>query len=74
MTVRNGVYFHTELSAGTTTGVDGDRLSHGSVDSSNEPIVEEHLLFSHSLIVEDTINSHYSTGTVAPCVIQMYFV
>lgn len=52
----------TELSAGTAAGADGDRLSHGSADSSNEPIQEEHILFSHSLIVEDAINSHYSTA------------
>uniref|UniRef100_A0A671PTV0 UDENN domain-containing protein n=1 Tax=Sinocyclocheilus anshuiensis TaxID=1608454 RepID=A0A671PTV0_9TELE len=47
-----------------TTGLsaDGDRLSHGSIDRSNEPIVEEHILFPHSLIVEDAIDSHYSTA------------
>ncbi|XP_016364015.1 DENN domain-containing protein 4C isoform X1 [Sinocyclocheilus rhinocerous] len=52
----------TELSAGTAAGADGDRLSHGSIDRSNEPIVEEHILFPHSLIVEDAIDSHYSTA------------
>ncbi|KAI2662307.1 DENN domain-containing protein 4C [Labeo rohita] len=52
----------TELSAGTTAGADGDRLSHGSTDSSNEPIVEKHIIFPHSLIVEDAIDSHYRTG------------
>uniref|UniRef100_A0A671PTT3 UDENN domain-containing protein n=1 Tax=Sinocyclocheilus anshuiensis TaxID=1608454 RepID=A0A671PTT3_9TELE len=46
----------------TATGADGDRLSHGSIDRSNEPIVEEHILFPHSLIVEDAIDSHYSTA------------
>uniref|UniRef100_A0A672PTY8 DENN domain containing 4C n=1 Tax=Sinocyclocheilus grahami TaxID=75366 RepID=A0A672PTY8_SINGR len=47
-----------------TTGLsaDGDRLSHGSIDRSNDPIVEEHILFPHSLIVEDAIDSHYSTA------------
>ncbi|XP_016098153.1 DENN domain-containing protein 4C [Sinocyclocheilus grahami] len=52
----------TELSAGTAAGADGDRLSHGSIDRSNDPIVEEHILFPHSLIVEDAIDSHYSTA------------
>ncbi|XP_077085763.1 DENN domain-containing protein 4C isoform X2 [Siphateles boraxobius] len=52
----------TELSAGTPAGADRDRLSHGSVDSSNEPIVEENILFSHGLIVEGAINSQYSTA------------
>ncbi|KAL1270869.1 hypothetical protein QQF64_029885, partial [Cirrhinus molitorella] len=52
----------TELSAGTAAGADGDRLSHGSIDGSNEPIVEKHILFPHSLIVEDAIDSHYSTA------------
>lgn len=56
--------FCIELSAGTAAGADGDRLSHGSIDSSNEPIVEEHILFPHSLIVEVAIDSHYSTSTV----------
>lgn len=68
------MYFHTELSAGTAAGADGDRLSHGSVDSSNEPIVEEHILFSHSLIGEDAFNSHYSTGTVALCDLNVFCV
>uniref|UniRef100_A0A8C2JY71 DENN/MADD domain containing 4C n=1 Tax=Cyprinus carpio TaxID=7962 RepID=A0A8C2JY71_CYPCA len=42
-----------------TTGLsaDGD-----SIDSSNEPVVEEHILFPHSLIVEDAIDSEYSTA------------
>ncbi|KTG43097.1 hypothetical protein cypCar_00029178 [Cyprinus carpio] len=47
----------TELSAGTAAGADGD-----SIDSSNEPVVEEHILFPHSLIVEDAIDSEYSTA------------
>lgn len=50
--------FCIELSAGTAAGADGD-----SIDSSNEPVVEEHILFPHSLIVEDAIDSQYSTGT-----------
>ncbi|XP_005166610.1 DENN domain-containing protein 4C isoform X1 [Danio rerio] len=48
----------TDLSASTAVGADGDRLSHGSVDG----IVEEHILFSHSILVEDVIDSHYSTA------------
>lgn len=56
--------FCLELSAGTAAGADGDGLSHGSIDGSNEPIVEEHILFPHSLVVEFAIGSHYSTGTV----------
>jgi len=68
------VYFHTELSAGTAAGANGDRLSHGSVDSSNEPIVEEHILFSHGLIVEGASNSQYSTGIVALCDSKIMYV
>lgn len=68
------MYFHTELSAGTAAGADGDRLSHGSVDSSNEPIVEEHILFSHCLLVEGAVNSQYSTGIVALCDSNIMYV
>ncbi|XP_051537842.1 DENN domain-containing protein 4C-like isoform X2 [Myxocyprinus asiaticus] len=52
----------TEVSAGIAAGGDGDRLSHCSADSSNETNVEEHTLFSRSLIVEDATDSQFSTG------------
>lgn len=49
----------TDVPAGKAAGSDGDRLSHGSADSTNET---EHTLFSRNLIVEETIDCHYSTG------------
>lgn len=39
-----------------------DRLSHGSADSSSEVNGEEHSLFAHSHSMEDTTDTHCSTG------------
>lgn len=53
-----------DVSAGTTAGADGDRLSHCSADSSNE---NEHTLFSRGLIVESSTDFHYNKGKYILC-------
>uniref|UniRef100_A0A8C7HTV1 DENN domain-containing protein 4C n=1 Tax=Oncorhynchus kisutch TaxID=8019 RepID=A0A8C7HTV1_ONCKI len=46
----------------TETDSDGDRLSHGSADSSSEANGEDHTLFARSLIIADTADNHCSGG------------
>uniref|UniRef100_A0A674EKW1 DENN domain containing 4C n=1 Tax=Salmo trutta TaxID=8032 RepID=A0A674EKW1_SALTR len=43
-------------------GSDGDRLSHGSADSSSEANGEDHTLFTRSLIIGDAADNHCSGG------------
>ncbi|CAN9509517.1 unnamed protein product [Ophioblennius macclurei] len=52
----------TGASVGGSTVTDADRLSHGSADSSSEVNGEEHHLFAPSHAIEDTADSHCSTG------------
>uniref|UniRef100_A0A8K9Y0E3 UDENN domain-containing protein n=1 Tax=Oncorhynchus mykiss TaxID=8022 RepID=A0A8K9Y0E3_ONCMY len=60
-------------SAGGLASSDGDRLSHGSADSSSEANGEDHTLFARSLIIADTADNHCSGGRlqfywyVEPC-------
>ncbi|KFQ38307.1 DENN domain-containing protein 4C, partial [Mesitornis unicolor] len=46
----------------TTGGSDGDMVSHGSVDSSNDANNGEHTLFVSDLVRLDSIDNHSSTG------------
>ncbi|KAL8203101.1 UNVERIFIED_CONTAM: DENN domain-containing protein 4C [Gekko kuhli] len=46
----------------TTGGSDGDTVSHGSVDSSNDANSGEHTLFVRDLVRLDSIGNHSSTG------------
>ncbi|NWY51563.1 DEN4C protein, partial [Chionis minor] len=46
----------------TTGGSDGDMVSHGSVDSSNDANSGEHTLFVSDLVRHDSIGNHSSTG------------
>ncbi|KAM6106161.1 LOW QUALITY PROTEIN: DENN domain-containing protein 4C [Pterocles gutturalis] len=46
----------------TTGGSDGDMVSHGSVDSSNDANSGEHTLFVSDLVRLDSIDNHTSTG------------
>lgn len=46
-----------------TGGSDGDTVSHGSVDSSNDANNGEHTVFVRDLISLDSIDNHSSTGT-----------
>ncbi|XP_051853398.1 DENN domain-containing protein 4C [Antechinus flavipes] len=54
----------TQISAprNPTGGSDGDTVSHGSVDSSNDANNGEHTLFVRDLIRLDSIDNHSSTG------------
>ncbi|KAG7461913.1 hypothetical protein MATL_G00196170 [Megalops atlanticus] len=52
----------TVVTAAGGAGSDGDRISHGSVDSSNEASGEVHNLFADSLIVGDTTDNHCNAG------------
>ncbi|XP_056156609.1 DENN domain-containing protein 4C [Lampris incognitus] len=52
----------TVVSAGGPMVADGDRLSHGSADSSSEANGEEHTLFARNLVMADSTDNHYSTG------------
>ncbi|XP_044283880.1 DENN domain-containing protein 4C isoform X3 [Varanus komodoensis] len=45
-----------------TGGSDGDTVSHGSVDSSNDANSGEHTLFVRDLVRLDSIGNHSSTG------------
>ncbi|XP_007423542.1 DENN domain-containing protein 4C isoform X2 [Python bivittatus] len=45
-----------------TGGSDGDTVSHGSVDSSNDANSGEHTLFVRDLVRLDSIDNHSSTG------------
>ncbi|KAM6468267.1 DENN domain-containing protein 4C isoform 2-T3 [Liasis olivaceus] len=45
-----------------TGGSDGDTVSHGSVDSSNDANSGEHTLFVRDLVRLDSIDNHCSTG------------
>nr|XP_045004620.1 DENN domain-containing protein 4C isoform X1 [Jaculus jaculus] len=45
-----------------TGGSDGDTVSHGSVDSSNDANSGEHTVFVRDLIKIDSIDNHLSTG------------
>ncbi|NXC19896.1 DEN4C protein, partial [Corythaeola cristata] len=45
-----------------TGGSDGDMVSHGSVDSSNDANSGEHTLFVSDLVRLDSIDNHCSTG------------
>ncbi|XP_074851074.1 DENN domain-containing protein 4C [Carettochelys insculpta] len=45
-----------------TGGSDGDTVSHGSVDSSNDANSGEHALFVRDLVRLDSIDNHSSTG------------
>lgn len=47
----------------TTGGSDGDMVSHGSVDSSNDANSGEHTLFVSDLVRLDSNDNHSSTGT-----------
>lgn len=46
-----------------TGGSDGDTVSHGSVDSSNDANSGEHAVFVRDLIRLDSTDNHFSTGT-----------
>lgn len=46
-----------------TGGSDGDTVSHGSVDSSNDANNGEHTVFVRDLIRLDSIDNHSSTGS-----------
>ena len=46
-----------------TGGSDGDTVSHGSVDSSNDANSGEHTVFVRDLIRLDSTDNHSSTGT-----------
>ncbi|NXU81100.1 DEN4C protein, partial [Oreotrochilus melanogaster] len=46
----------------TTGGSDGDMVSHGSVDSSNDANSGEHTLFVSDLVRLDSVDNHSSTG------------
>lgn len=46
-----------------TGGSDGDTVSHGSVDSSNDANSGEHTVFVRDLIRLDSIDNHSSTGS-----------
>ncbi|NWR47408.1 DEN4C protein, partial [Regulus satrapa] len=46
-----------------TDGSDGDMVSHGSVDSSNDANSGEHTLFVSDLVRLDSVDNHSSTGT-----------
>ncbi|XP_036372451.1 DENN domain-containing protein 4C-like [Megalops cyprinoides] len=48
----------TEGAVGGAAGSDGDRISHGSGDSSNDVSGEEHTLFARSLVVGDGHGGH----------------
>ncbi|KAM3857669.1 DENN domain-containing protein 4C [Diretmus argenteus] len=52
----------TIIAAGESAVSNGDRLSHGSADSSSEVNGEEHTLFARNLIVGDSTGNHCSTG------------
>ncbi|XP_066425013.1 DENN domain-containing protein 4C isoform X11 [Molothrus aeneus] len=45
-----------------TGGTDGDMVSHGSVDSSNDANSGEHTLFVSDLVRLDSVDNHSSTG------------
>lgn len=47
---------------GGSASSDGDRLSHGSADSSSEANGEDHTLFTRSLIIGDAADNHCSGG------------
>uniref|UniRef100_A0A8C3KVE2 DENN domain containing 4C n=1 Tax=Chrysolophus pictus TaxID=9089 RepID=A0A8C3KVE2_CHRPC len=53
----------TQTLRNTTGGSDGDMVSHGSVDSSNDANSGEHTLFVSDLVRLDSIDNHSSTGT-----------
>uniref|UniRef100_A0A8C6ZMQ1 DENN domain containing 4C n=1 Tax=Nothoprocta perdicaria TaxID=30464 RepID=A0A8C6ZMQ1_NOTPE len=53
----------TQTLQSTTGGSDGDMVSHGSVDSSNDANSGEHTLFVRDLVRLDSIDNHSSTGT-----------
>ncbi|XP_019410346.1 PREDICTED: DENN domain-containing protein 4C isoform X4 [Crocodylus porosus] len=46
-------------------GSDGDTVSHGSVDSSNDANSGEHTLFVRNLVRLDSIDNHCSTGEIS---------
>ncbi|XP_054253958.1 DENN domain-containing protein 4C isoform X8 [Indicator indicator] len=46
----------------TTGGSDGDMVSHGSMDSSNDANSGEHTLFVSDLVRLDSFDNHFSTG------------
>ncbi|XP_041078146.1 LOW QUALITY PROTEIN: DENN domain-containing protein 4C-like [Polyodon spathula] len=52
----------TTAPVGTAGGSDGDTVSHGSVDSSNDTNSGEHTLFVRNLIILDSTDKHCSTG------------
>ncbi|XP_028973842.2 DENN domain-containing protein 4C isoform X2 [Esox lucius] len=52
----------TAISVGGSVSSDGDRLSHGSADSSSEVNGDEHTLFARSLIIGDPVENHCSRG------------
>uniref|UniRef100_A0A8B9QFG9 DENN domain containing 4C n=1 Tax=Apteryx owenii TaxID=8824 RepID=A0A8B9QFG9_APTOW len=53
----------TQTLQNTAGGCDGDMVSHGSVDSSNDAYSGEHTLFVRDLVRLDSIDNHSSTGT-----------
>ncbi|KAL0970341.1 hypothetical protein UPYG_G00240660 [Umbra pygmaea] len=52
----------TATSVSRLVSVDGDRLSHGSADSSGEVNGDEHTLFARNLIIGDAADNHRSRG------------
>ncbi|KAJ8008216.1 hypothetical protein DPEC_G00102500 [Dallia pectoralis] len=52
----------TATSVGGSASSDGDRLSHGSADSSSEVNGDEHTLFARNLIIGDAGDAHCSRG------------
>uniref|UniRef100_A0A8C3UZ95 DENN domain containing 4C n=1 Tax=Catharus ustulatus TaxID=91951 RepID=A0A8C3UZ95_CATUS len=53
----------TQTLRNPTGGSDGDMVSHGSVDSSNDANSREHTLFVSDLVRLDSVDNHSSTGT-----------
>ncbi|KAJ8262087.1 hypothetical protein GJAV_G00162030 [Gymnothorax javanicus] len=52
----------TGETVGGAAASDGDRISHGSADSSTEATNEEHTLFARGLIVGEASKNHCGTG------------
>lgn len=63
--VTNALLFMSSAPQMTAGGSDGDTVSHGSVDSSNDANSGEHTLFVRDLVRLDSIGNHSSTGTRA---------
>ncbi|XP_036116861.1 DENN domain-containing protein 4C isoform X1 [Molossus molossus] len=61
-TVQKSHFSSISAPQNATGGSDGDTVSHGSVDSSNDANNGEHTVFVRDLISLDSIDNHSSTG------------